>query len=313
MNWFLRSQDFLIVVIVPLMVLTANNLIKNWKSVWDDNLTRKDQDLLMRTTVFLLLPIAVLLHETGHAVATTALGGRVVEFHYGLLWGFVVPEGNFTPVQTLLIYLSGNVVEIVIGLISLLASLCVTAPALITVLTYFGFWTIGSTIVLYPALSLAGMYGDWSAIYATPLTDWKVAIGGLHVLLVAGLAYCLYSESVRLRFVRRTNLTWDRAYCAVNARLASEPNGEDYLRLAWLFFEVGLTSLAQQIVTKHNLLAQNNADARFLQGLLWLTGRKMEQAAFTFEELLKNDQLSPDLAGRIEKALELCRQAKGKQ
>jgi hypothetical protein len=310
MDWLLGFQDYLIVAVAPLVVLTAVSLVKNWRSVSDKNVTRQDRDLLMRVAVFLMLPIAVFFHEMGHALATVAFGGRVVEFHYMLLWGHVVPEGTFTQSQILFIYLAGNLVELCLGILALVVSLLVSSPPLITALTYFGIWAVGSTIALYPALSLTGAYGDWTAIYATPLSEWKLVIGFVHVLLLAALGFCLYDESMRLRFIKRTNLTWSKAFELVQADLAQQANLEDYLRLAWLFFEVGLNRSAQQIVTKNNLATQNNAEACFLQGLLWLASRKTAQAVDCFQNLLKDPELSPDLNKRVQKALELSRQGR---
>src|SRR5579883_2856315 len=118
-NWFSSFQDFSMLLVIPLMVTTAIELKKNWRSVWDDDLSDQDRQILLRTALFILMPIAVFLHELGHAWATVAYGGQVAKFHYGILWGYVVPEGTFTELQLLLIYLAGNAIEVVLGLLVL--------------------------------------------------------------------------------------------------------------------------------------------------------------------------------------------------
>lgn len=187
------------------MVSTLFNLVKNWQSVWDDEVTSQDREILMKTALFLLLPIAVLFHELGHAWATLHFGGTVAEFHYQILGGYVVPDGSFTLPQILIIYLAGNLVELLIGIVSIVASCIVTSPALITLLTYFGLLAIGGTIILYPALSFTGMYGDWIAIYSSPLKQWTDTILCIHISLALLFIGALYSKSVKRWYSARVN------------------------------------------------------------------------------------------------------------
>ena len=57
-------------------------LIKNWKPFWDDVITPFDTRLVTEVSFFILIPIGVLLHELGHAVATWQAGGTVRNVHY---------------------------------------------------------------------------------------------------------------------------------------------------------------------------------------------------------------------------------------
>jgi len=303
MSWFVKSQDLLIIFIVPLMVATFVDIKRNWSALWDDNVTKQDRELLMRFTIFLLLPIAVFLHELGHALATVSFGGKIAEFHYGILWGYVVPQGSFSPLEILGIYLAGNLVEVLIGLLALLLTLFVRSPAAVTVLTYFGLWTIGATLVLYPALSIAGMYGDWSAIYTSPLTSCKLIIAIVHLLLISLLGLAIYGKASRLWFVRRTDPVWDHAYCQLTQQLTNSGEPKDYLSLAWLFFEAGLYAHAQQFVNKFLSLSSSNSESGLLQGLLLQSQGKIEQARTILDEVVANEHLSPSLAARAAEAL----------
>lgn len=313
MNLFLQTQDFLILFIVPLMVKTILDLRKNWASIADDDVTQKDREITMRCTIFLFLPIAVLIHEGAHALATIAFGGRVVEFHYGILWGYVIPEGRFTDQQLFLIYLAGNALELIIGVIALIACSIVRKPALIVLLTYFGLWTIGSTIVFYPALSLVGMYGDWIAIYSSPFLSGKAITAICHALLVAILAWLVYGQTARLWFVRKTDRQWNDAYCTLVDLASTDSDPKNYLRLAWLFYEARLNSLAQQFVTKFVSLSSQNPEAKLLAALLLERRGKIKQANLSLQELLADPRLPSTLTPRIKAILEQFEQSHGKQ
>ena len=85
--FFSSSQDFLIIIVLPLMVMTLRSAWIERQTLWDANVTARDRDLLMRITMFVLMPIVVFLHECGHAAAILQFGGKIAKFHYGILWG----------------------------------------------------------------------------------------------------------------------------------------------------------------------------------------------------------------------------------
>jgi hypothetical protein len=120
--------DLLNLIYLPLMVITIRDLITNWHSVWDNHLTARDRFILQKVVIFLIMPFVVYCHEMGHALSIEYFGGRVAEFHFGLFWGFVVPQGVFTPDQTVLTYLAGNAVQIAIGLIAGFSALFISSP-----------------------------------------------------------------------------------------------------------------------------------------------------------------------------------------
>jgi tetratricopeptide (TPR) repeat protein len=200
-----------------------------------------------------------------------------------------------------------------VGLIVLSVTPFVRSPALVVLLTYFGLWTVGATIVLYPALSLVGMYGDWIAIYTAPLTNWKVVIATIHVALIALLAFLIYGQAPRLWFVRKSNPTWDTAYRALMQRIEKHGEPEDYLSLAWLFYEAGLNSSAQQFVTKFVSLSSHSAESRLLQALLLQSQGKIDQAIASLQELLADQNTPADLTASAQAALKQCERARLQQ
>ena len=86
------------------------------KAVFDNNLTHQDRALITQAAFFFLLPISVLLHELGHAIAIWSMGGEVVDFGFYFFAGFVSynPTG-FSDVQQMLdhfVHANGGVVNL---------------------------------------------------------------------------------------------------------------------------------------------------------------------------------------------------------
>lgn len=287
------------------MVTTVIELKKNWRSVWDSQLTDQDRQILLRTALFVLMPMAVFLHELGHALATIACGGQVAKFHYGILWGYVVPEGTFTEGQLLFIYLAGNTIEVALGLLVLCLVPLASSPALICLLVYFGLWTVAATIIFYPALSLVGMYGDWIAIYTSPLVGPKMLIATVHLILVGLMAYLVYGKKPRLWYVRKTDPEWNKAYIALMAHLREQDDPEDYLHLAWLFYDGGLNGEAQQFVTKFVSRSSHTTESKLLQALLSLSQGKTDRALTLLQEITRDEDLSSGMIARRDAALAL--------
>jgi Tfp pilus assembly protein PilF len=166
-------------------------LRRNWREFTDDDLTPFDRRLASELAFFVFIPIGVLLHELGHAVATYQVGGTVDwlggGFHYALFWGYVVPEGNFTALQDWWIALAGNLVSVVYGFLPL-ALLPFTKKNWIkfTILT-FARIQLGWSLIGYPLLTLTGIDSDWSTIYSTRTLAVSVPLFVTHAALVAAL------------------------------------------------------------------------------------------------------------------------------
>ena len=296
--FFSSSQDFLIIIVLPLMVMTLRSAWIERQTLWDANVTARDRDLLMRITMFVLMPIVVFLHECGHAAAILQFGGKIAEFHYGILWGYVVPSGIFTPEQILTIYLAGNVVEILCGLLALLAAFIVTSPPVVAVLIYLAIWSISGTAIVYAMMSTLGMYGDWVAIYNTSVRSWIPYIGTIHAVIVVLLLWALYGKAPRLWFVCRTRPLWAKKRSALLADLNSHPTAEGYLDLAWLYYEAGLDSFAQEACEKSLAIEPQFADPLYLQAWLQVNRGKVAKAQELLTALSTNTHASAILKAR---------------
>lgn len=293
-----KSQDFLIVIVLPLMVMTIYSANKERQSLWDSTVTARDRDLLMRLTMFVLMPIVVFLHECGHAAAILLFGGKIAEFHYGLLWGYVVPSGFFTPEQILIIYLGGNVVEIICGLLAFLAACFISSPPVVALLIYLAVWSISGTTIVYALMSVLGMYGDWVAIYNTAVRSWLPYIAVCHAILVLSVLYALYGKAPRLWFAKKTRPEWARRRHAMLAKMATPPTEENYLDLAWIDYEAGLDSLAADSVKKARHISPALADAIYLQGWLEVNRGNIDKAKSLFTEVSQNPQTGTILQAR---------------
>jgi tetratricopeptide (TPR) repeat protein len=171
-------------------------LAKNWRAFTDDALTAVDRRLASEIAFFVFIPIGVLLHELGHALATLQVGGQVVEFHYAFFYGYVVPRGSFSDLQDWWISLAGNLVSVVFGFVPL-ALLPLTRKVWIkyTMLSLARI-QLGWALVGYPLLTLAGFHGDWRTIYGT---SWSLTIplGIAHASLVVALWLLDHSPKVK--------------------------------------------------------------------------------------------------------------------
>lgn len=180
--------------------LGIRSVITAWrerKNLTDDQLTARDRYLLGQIAFFVLVPPGVFLHELGHVLATLQVGGHIGGFHYALFYGYVIPLGNFTPLQEWWIALSGNLVSIVYGLLAIPLIPRVSAKWLKYLLLAFARVQLIWALIGYPLFTLVG-FGDWSTIY-NPQT-WYVGVpfGISQLALIAALFFVNRSTRVRL-------------------------------------------------------------------------------------------------------------------
>ncbi len=168
---------------------TLWRLSKNWKSFWDDEVTALDRFLIQRTALFLLIPIGVLLHELGHAIATWQIGGTVAEFQWRVFWGYVVPSGYFSSVGYWWIALSGNVVSVAIGLLALPPIFIAKKQVIKELLYSFAIIELGYSLLFYPLFSFTGFEGDWVKIYDFSVTPYAQITLVVHLSLIVTLWY----------------------------------------------------------------------------------------------------------------------------
>ncbi len=181
------------------------------KQIFDNEFTPYDRSMLGQAAFFVLLPVSVLLHEMGHAVAIRAMGGQVLDFGFYFFSGFVSydPRG-FSQVQQTLVAFAGTFVNLVLIVIAL-AVVFLKKPPLRApwneLLLQFVFISGINALIFYPALDLVmGISGDWSQMYQSGV-PWLTAI--IVITQVAFIAlgwWGMHNEGMRNRIAKLTGL-----------------------------------------------------------------------------------------------------------
>lgn len=262
-NW--APLDALNLLFLPLMAITAGQCFKHWGSLWDAELTAADRQLLQQAVIFVLLPVVVLCHELGHVAAIKFFGGTVKEFHYAFQSGYVVPGQSFPPDQTIWLYFSGNLVQILIGLLAGLSAMLCSSPPIVAMLVYLSLWSIGGTVIIYALLSLTGFYGDWINIYSYGLSPLVLAIGTFHLTMAALVFWCLYGELPKFWFISKVNHRWRDEVTQLKEQVSRHPSAENWLHLAWSCFGQGLLRTSQRFLSKARQLAPDSPAVRILE------------------------------------------------
>lgn len=308
MYFNLAAPDLLNLLFVPLMVLTVVEAKKNWKSLWDSHLTPGDRHLLQRIVIFLALPVVVFFHELGHVAAIKLFGGGIKVFHYAFLWGYVVPDGTFTPTQTIWTFLSGSLVQIIIGFLALTGAAFATSPPVVAFLVYLYFWSVGGTVVLYALMSLTGLYGDWIAIYTTPTPhpEMVIGIGAVHIMLVIFLAWNLKGQIPRKWFASRTCPEWLEEQSRLWSEVHTSPSAPGWLDLAWSYYDQNLFTAAEDCLGKARQMEPSLPDVTMFEGALAYKRGRIKEAKVAFQKLLARSFVTARLRARALIALAGC-------
>lgn len=174
---------------VALVVLVA--VARRGRGFWRGEVASADRQLTWAIAFFLVLPLGVLLHEFGHALATWSMGGEVAQISWRVYWGFMVPVGLFSPLEHWWISLAGNAAGLLFGfvLLALAGAAGRSRPPLGRVLLVAGQLEIIFTLVVYPLMTIGGYFdGDWSTIYdfgSTPVASTITL--AVHAAVLIGL------------------------------------------------------------------------------------------------------------------------------
>ena len=190
-------------------VRVAWHLARSWRTVFDREFTPPDRALVDQAAFFLLVPVSVALHEAGHAVAITALGGRVLDWGYYGFFGFVVydPRG-FSHAEQIVIASAGVVVNLALAAGGLALVFLRRRPmraAFNELLLQFVIVSLVNALVVYPLLDVAfGMNGDWTQMYDGGVPALSLAILLLHAAILGGLWWAWRNEAIQARVAALT-------------------------------------------------------------------------------------------------------------
>lgn len=153
---------------------------KSWSTVWDRNFTPQDRVLVNQASFFFLIPISVLLHELGHAVAVWGFGREVIGWGFYGFAGFVqyIPAG-MSDFQQTIVSAAGSIVNLILCLAAIGVVIYKKPPlraAYNELLIGFAFISGANAFVVYPVLDLlSGLNGDWRQMYSSGV-PWLTAI-----------------------------------------------------------------------------------------------------------------------------------------
>jgi hypothetical protein len=187
---------------------TLVQVIRDRKTLFDDNFTRADRQQMSVAAFLLLIPVSVFFHEVGHAVAIWWYGGEVTAFGFFFFFGFVGYRGITDVVELFWIALWGNIVSVALGLGALLLAFLRPMRAAINyLLIIFGMISILVSLVFYPMFDfMSDLHGDWTTIYSSETRGHAIGTGIVHGAILLGLIAGWRIERVRLRFAEITGL-----------------------------------------------------------------------------------------------------------
>lgn len=187
---------------------TIYQTVRDRNQLFDANFTRADRQHMSVAAFFVLIPVSVLLHEIGHAIAVLWYGGDVVAFGFFFFFGFVGYEGISDAAELFWIALWGNLVSVIVGLGALAVAFFRPMRAAINYpLIMFGLLSVVHSLVFYPLMDfLSDLHGDWSRIYSEQTMGLSAGAGIVHGAILLGLVAAWQVPRVRLRFAEITGL-----------------------------------------------------------------------------------------------------------
>jgi tetratricopeptide (TPR) repeat protein len=225
---FMNFLDQLSVLAACLSLQTLLQLFRHWQSFWNAHVTLRDQSIAQRLAIFLLLPLTVPLHELGHCLATWQVGGTVAAFQWRFFWGYMIPVGDFSPVEYWWIALSGNLVSILLGLLAIFAIPLMRRRILQELLYSFACVNLINSLVLYPLMSITANSGDWKNIYDFRVQPYAFLFLLVHIGLLWWLRSLYYSPAtVQWRLARNLSTlnTWEKLQAkAIRANAQASAN-----------------------------------------------------------------------------------------
>lgn len=244
-NW---SSAFNLVswVYLGIAALTVQRLWRAGALTFDDELTAADRRLVGAAAFYLATPIAVALHEFGHAAVVWALGGQIVDVHFMFYWGYVVPKRSFGDYGDLAVALAGNVVSVALGLAAARRVLHHPGRA-----AWNFFWwrfaeiQLSIALLVYPLMCLAGFGGDFVAIYRLDTAPVSAPLLALHLAYVGWLWRALRGRlGARARLL--TGPLWDEMRRAERELVNNPDDVCALLRQGWAQLAVGLHAEARE-------------------------------------------------------------------
>ena len=211
------STGIISIFLLIAAVATVWDVVRGRAEIFDERLTADDRNRIVRLVIFVLLPLSIVLHELGHAIAVWSFGGEVLDFGFYLYYGYVSHQGFYTDLDLAIISFAGPIVNVVLGLGAFaIAWFWPRRPAWNYLLFVFCAFELFNALVFYPLFDFGGgIAGDFSSMYSSATPVFSLAVGFFHVLILVGAVVFWrtpryrngYEERVGRRRTRRVSGT----------------------------------------------------------------------------------------------------------
>lgn len=177
-------------------VAAVYDAIRHHDTLFAEPMTADSRGRLLRLTVFALLPLSIIFHEAGHAVAVKIFGGEIVDFGFYFIYGFVSHRGFYSALDLGWIALAGTIVNVILGIIAIAIFWFWPRRAPVNyLLITFAALQGANALIFYPVLDLmGGIVGDWSTIYSSDTPVFSTVVGVIHAGILIGSVVIWKSE-----------------------------------------------------------------------------------------------------------------------
>lgn len=204
---FIEGVGILGIIVGLAFLAVTYDAIANRRTLFSEPVTAPKRQRLLRLAVFGLLPVSIVLHELGHAIAIWSVGREVVDFGFAFIYGFVSYNAfGLSALQQAWIAVAGTMMNVLLGIICLgIFWFRPQRPAVNYLLFIFTVIQGANALIFYPILDFAGgIVGDWSTIYSTETPIFSAFTGVLHVGILGGAALTWKSPRFQRLYAERT-------------------------------------------------------------------------------------------------------------
>lgn len=200
---------FLTILMGVAFVAVSYDAIRHAERIFAEPATSDSRSRILRLVLFGLLPLSIIFHELGHAVAVWSFGGEVLDFGFYFYYGYVSFNAfGLSDLDLGLIAFAGPLVSVVIGLIALAVAWFWPRRTPVNYLLFLlGGLELANALVFYPVIDAVGGVGDggdWSQIYSSSTPIFSGAVGVVHAAILIGAVVAWKSESFQRGYHQRT-------------------------------------------------------------------------------------------------------------
>ncbi len=183
--------------------------VRHHDTLFVEPMTVDSRGRILRLVIFVFLPLSIIFHELGHAVAVWSVGREVLDYGFYFVYGFVAYNGfGLSPTEQSMIALAGPLVSIVMGLAALaIGWFKPMRSSWSYLLLVFGALEMVNIMIFYPvldALGGAGDGGDWRQIYSTDAPEIAIPMAIFHVAFLVATVVAWRSDTIRAGIAKRS-------------------------------------------------------------------------------------------------------------